>query len=221
MAARVCALCSLNTLAKPIVISGNFLPGARGGVEWDEAIATAEIEVEDGSSIDETSGMVTVESTEMDMTNLDNGYQSDILKFFSQTDLIKSSPAFHAVDNQSIATENINSDHLIDKHQVSSVPTATSTYFTPYFLSVDEEFINDSADNHEQQLLAKYKSNDLQEGENVQKPLESKYSTHKSKRESASNGTLDSYEKSKPKHGDVFLHKMITTINKNPGQVIR
>ena len=197
-----------------MLISVNFLPGARGGVDCDEAIATAEIEIEDGSTTDESSGMVTVESTEMDMSNLNNGYQSDILKFFSQAELMKSFPARHAVDNQSIATENINSDHLINKHQVASMPTATSTCFTPYFLSVDEEFINDSADNHEQQLLAKYKSNDLQEGENLQKP-------HKNKRESASNGTLDSYEKSKPKHGDIFLHKMITTINKNPGQVIR
>ena len=197
-----------------MAISVNFLPGARGGVAWDEAIATAEIEVEDDSTNDGTSGMVTVESTEMDMSNLNNGYQSDILKFFSQAELIKAFPACHAVDNQSIATENIKSDDLINKHQVASVPTSRSTYFTPYFLSVDEEVINDSADNHEQQLLAKYKSNDLQEGENLQKPL-------KNKRESVSNGTLDSYEKSKPKHGDVFLHKMITTINKNPGQVIR
>ena len=197
-----------------MAISVNFLPGARGGVAWDEAIATAEIEVEDDSTNDGTSGMVTVESTEMDMSNLNNGYQSDILKFFSQAELIKAFPACHAVDNQSIATENIKSDDLINNHQVVSLPTATSTYFTPYFLSVDEEVINDSADNHEQQLLAKYKSNDLQEGENLQKP-------HKNKRESVSNGTLDSYEKSKPKHGDVFLHKMITTINKNPGQVIR
>ena len=201
--------------------SVNFLSGARGGVEWDEAIATAEIEVEDGSTTDGTSGMVTVESTEMDMSNLNNEYQSGILKFFSQAELMKSSPACHAVDNQSIATENINSDHFINKHQVASVPTATSTYFTPYFLSVDEEFMNVSTDHHEQQLLAKYKSNDLQDGENVQKQLEPKYSAQKSKRETASNGTLDSYEKSKPKHGDVFLHKMITTINKNPGQVIR
>ena len=204
-----------------MLISVNFLPGARGGVDCDEAIATAEIEIEDGSTTDESSGMVTVESTEMDISNLNNGYQSDILKFFSQAELMKAFPACHAVDNQSLATENIKSDDLINNHQVVSLPTATSTYFTPYFLSVDEEFINDSTDDHEQQLLAQYKSNDLQEGENVQKPLESKYSTHKSKRESASNGTLDSYEKSKPKHGDVFLHKMITTINKNPGQVIR
>ena len=194
-----------------MLISVNFLPGARGGVDCDEAIATAEIEIEDGSTTDESSGMVTVESTEMDMSNLNNGYQSDILKFFSQAELMKAFPACHAVDNQSLATENIKSDDLINNHPL---PTATSTYFTPYFLSVDEEVINDSADNHEQQLLEKYKSNDLQEGENLQKP-------HKTKRESASNGTLDSYEKSKPKHGDVFLHKMITTINKNPGQVIR
>ena len=204
-----------------MAISVNFLPGARGGVAWDEAIATAEIEVEDDSTNDGTSGMVTVESTEMDMSNINNGYQSDIWKFFSQAELMKSSPACHALDNERIASENINSDHLVNKHPAASVPTSTSTYFTPYFLSVDEEFINDTTDDHEQQLLAQYKSHDLQEGENVQKPLESKYSTHKSKRESASNGTLDSYEKSKPKHGDVFLHKMITTINKNPGQVIR
>ena len=190
----------------------------------DEVVATAEIELEDGEKGLGQSGIVAVESPDMETCDINNACSSDILKFFSPQELAKTSSVAPGLDNQNIPSGNINNSSISNSSSKCSVPSTTSTYFTPYFLAVEEELLteNDQYNDHEKQLLLEYKSKETENEDTFQcAQTETKACHVKSKREAAVRGASDSYEKALPKHGDILLHKMISTINRNPGQVIR
>ena len=200
-----------------------MLIGAIGGANWDEAVATAEIEMEDGEKGVDLGGIVAVESTEMDNCDINNAYSSNILKYFSPEEIVKASPAATGLDNQT-DSRCINNVPLNNSPTKCSIATPTHTYFTPYFLAVEEEELHETAqiNDHEIQLLSEYKSKEGEIEDKFQNTKkEGKASLTKTKREVVSHESSDSYEKTLPKHGDIHLHKMISTINRNPGQVIR
>ena len=185
-------------------------------------VATAEIEVDDEDTDLGHCGIVAVETSDMETYDLNNTGSSNILKFFSPEELGKASAGSIVLDNQSVASSDIRTSAV--SNDFTNVSTSsTLSCFTPYFLAVDEEvFIeNDQFNDHERKLLIEYKAKDM-EKDDISQTFKSddKKGTRKSKCNAASQAT-DTYEKVMPKHGDVFLHKMITTIERNPGQVIR
>ena len=197
--------------------------GAIGGANWDEVVATAEIEMEDGSKGAELGGIVAVESPEMDNCDINNAYSSNILKYFSPEEIAKASPAATGLDNQT-NSRCLNNIPLNNSPTKCSIVTTTHTFFTPYFLAVEEEDLHETAqiNDHERHLLSEYKSKEGGIEDKLQNmKKEGKGSLTKTKREVVSHESSDSYEKTLPRHGDIHLHKMISTINRNPGQVIR
>ena len=86
---------------------------------------------------------------------------------------------------------------------------------------VDEELAieSDNYSDHELQLLKEYRSKEVENDDsNYDSKKDNKRSKNKSKSAAVSS---DGYEKSAPRHGDILLHKMISTIKRNPGQVLR
>ena len=68
---------------------------------------------------------------------------------------------------------------------------------------------------HERQLLLEYKTKEALD-ESAEKSAASK------KVQTSSAGPqTDSYEKVKPRHGDIGFHKFLSVIQKNPGHVLR
>ena len=194
--------------------------GAIGGTSLDEVVATAEIELEDCDKEPELGGIVAVESPEMDMCDINNPYSSDILKYFSPPEIRNASVTASTLDNKngssylniSVTNNSVSSSNVITTH----------SHFTPYFLAVEEEILSESdhCNDHERQLLSEYKAKSEDEG-NSQNVIKGKGAITKTKGVVASHGSSDNYEKTLPKHGDIYLYKMISTINRNPGQVIR
>ena len=186
-------------------------------------MATAEIEIEDGEKGADLSGIVAVESPEMDTCDSNNTCSSTILKYFSPAEISKASLVASNIDNQ-IDLKCLDNIPLNNSSNYCSIVTTTDMIFIPYFLAVEEEVLHqtDKINDHERQLISEYKSKECgieDQLQNMEK--EGKCSKNKTKREIASNESSDSYEKTLPKHGDIYLHKMISTINRNPGQVIR
>ncbi len=106
-----------------------------------------------------------------------------------------------------------------NQQQATATTTTTTTavanpHFRPYFLAVDEEHLNtDKAlPEHDRHLLLEYRARE-----------EAEAAKSKGKVSSASGGggDHDGYEKSLPKHGDVWFHKFASVVRQNPGQVLR
>ena len=206
-----------------IQVMSHLIIGAIGGANWDEVVATAEIEIEEGEKGVDLGGIVAVESPEMDTCDINNAYSSNILKYFSPEEIAKASPAASSLDNQP-DSRGLNNIPLSNSSKKCSTATTTHTIFTPYFLAVEEEDIRetDQINDHERQLLSEYKSKEGGIEDKLQNmKKEGKGTLTKTKREVVSHESSDSYEKTLPKHGDIHLHKMISTISRNPGQVIR
>lgn len=72
---------------------------------------------------------------------------------------------------------------------------------------------------HERQLLLEYKTKEALE-ESAEKSAASKKGGKRVQTSSAGPQT-DSYEKVKPRHGDMGFHKFLSVIQKNPGHVLR
>ena len=197
--------------------------GAIGGANWDEIVATAEIEVEDGEKGVDLGGIVAVESPGMDTCDINNACSSDILKYFSREEITNASSIASNLDNQDDSRYLNNMSLTNTSTKVSNV-TTTNIFFTPYFLAVEEEMLgdNDHCYEHERQLLSEYKSKESGNEDNYQNlKAEGKGAVTKTKRNVVAHESSDIYEKTLPKHGDIHLYKMISTINKNPGQIIR
>ena len=72
---------------------------------------------------------------------------------------------------------------------------------------------------HERQLLLEYKTKEALD-ESAEKSAASKKGGKQVQTSSAGSQT-DSYEKVKPRHGDMGFHKFLSVIQKNPGHVLR
>ena len=123
--------------------------------------------------------------------------------------------------------DNQTSPFHVDNHSKSNNSQENSIathhkFLTSYFLSVDEEITTESDQygDHELQLIMEYKAKELENDDELNNKKEKKPSKDKEKSIS-SQALSDGYEKVVPKHGDVLLHKMISTIKRNPGQVLR
>ena len=95
--------------------------------------------------------------------------------------------------------------------------------FRPLYLAVEEEnhldktSISQQKDlsDHERQLLLEYKTKEaLEDSENSRKKQGKKGAA-------STQSQSDSYEKVAPRHGDMGFHKFLSTIQKNPGHVLR
>ena len=186
-----------------------------------EEEATAEIEMEDSDQCRNKDDIVAVESPDVDTCD-NSAFSSNILKYFSPEELAKCSSSNYENDGQNMLHTSGKRSQLNDPQENSI--SSEQICFTPYFLSVDEELTNetDLEGDHALQLYMDYKSKELEnddDGNNGKKVKN--ILSQKSKTSNLSQGSSDGYEKTIPKHGDVLLHKMISTIKRNPGQVLR
>ena len=163
-----------------------------------------------------------MESLETETCDMNNVLSSNILQYFSTDELAKYSNCKPEIDNlQSLLKVENSSKSNISQRNTESTK---QTYLTSYFIAVDEEIAikSEQYGDHELQLLMEYKSKEV-ENENcdISERKEKKSHKDKTKNSQLSQQSSDRYEKSIPKHGDVLLHKMISTIKRNPGQVLR
>ena len=153
---------------------------------------------------------------------MNNVMSSNILQYFSTDELAKCSITKPEIDNpQSQLKVEISSKSNISQKNTDSTKR---TYLTSYFIAVDEEISikSEQYGDHELQLLMEYKSKEVENEDCViSERKEKKQHKDKTKNSQLSQQSSDRYEKAIPKHGDVLLHKMISTIKRNPGQVLR
>lgn len=105
--------------------------------------------------------------------------------------------------------------------------TKCTGHFRPLYLAVEDENTLDQTLNsqqkdlsdHERQLLLEYKTKEALD-ESAEKSAASKKGGKQVQTSSAGPQT-DSYEKVKPRHGDMGFHKFLSVIQKNPGHVLR
>ncbi|XP_040581742.1 programmed cell death protein 2-like [Lepeophtheirus salmonis] len=92
-----------------------------------------------------------------------------------------------------------------------------SFVFLPYFLAVEEEYeLEEVVSDHERRLLWEFRSKESMEDEEENKVLLNSGACSR-----GGGGEMDVYEKAVPRHGDIFYHKFLTVLQKNPGQVLR
>ena len=166
--------------------------------------------------------LVAMESPDMDVCDLNNALTSNILKYFSPEELVTCSTKKCEIDNRNPQANVNDYSQRNSFHQNSKLEVPK--YFMPYFLAVDEELVmeSDHYSDHELQLLKEYRSKEVEnDNSNYDSKKENKHTKNKSKSAAVSQGSSDGYEKSLPRHGDILLHKMISTIKRNPGQVLR
>merc|ERR1712150_425692 len=165
--------------------------------------------------------IVAVESPDVDTCD-NSAFSSNILKYFSPEELAKCSSSNYENEGQNMLHTSGKRSQL-NEPQENSI-SSEQICFTPYFLSVDEELTNetDHEGDHALQLYMDYKSKELENDDDVSNGKKVKNTlSQKPKTANLSQGSSDGYEKTIPKHGDVLLHKMISTIKRNPGQVLR
>ena len=158
-----------------------------------------------------------------------------------------SSPVANELDNHPTRYRPLTSDYAktptapqeLQLQDLSSCDTPT--HFTSLFLYVEEEWdvfsdgmqwSGNKLSDHERELFTEYKMKEMdtidsQKGEceakniNVDKKEKKAVIMQRNHIEVEGTGLPDTYEKAVPTHGDIYLHKMICTISKNPGQVLR
>ena len=202
---------------KPVFI----ILGAIGGETYKEEYATAEIEIDTEKDMSQED-IVAMESLETETCDMNNAFSSNILQYFSTDELAKYSNSKLEIDNPQslLKVENSSKSNISQRNTEST----KQTYLTSYFIAVDEEISikSEQYGDHELQLLMEYKSKEVENEDCfVSDRKEKKPHKDKAKNCRLSQQSSDRYEKAIPKHGDVLLHKMISTIKRNPGQVLR
>ena len=166
--------------------------------------------------------IVAMESLETETCDMNNVLSSNILQYFSTDELAKYSNSKPEIDNpQSQHKAENSSKSIISPRNTESTK---QTFLTSYFIAVDEEIAikSEQYGDHELQLLMEYKSKEVENEDGYNSERKDKKShKDKTKNSQLSQQSSDRYEKAIPKHGDVLLHKMISTIKQNPGQVLR
>lgn len=160
-----------------------------------------------------------MESLETETCDINN---VSILQYFSTDELAKYSNSKQEIDNpQSLLKVENSSKSVISPRNTESTKR---TNLNSYFIAVDEEIAikSEQYGDHELQLLMEYKSKEVENEDGLNSERKEK-KPHKDKTRNSqlSQQSSDRYEKAIPKHGDVLLHKMISTIKRNPGQVLR